>query len=259
MEVKIREDYKVLVPSLSESEYEQLKESIRTNGLYTPIIVNPDGEILDGHNRFKICQELGIAPKIEVKAFDTPEQEGIFVIEANLKRRQLNEPQRIKLVHEKLEPLEKELARKRQLAGLNKGPLASSISNEINGTEEAQQEENNGSTIDKMAEASDTSSTTYYRTTTVLDKGTEEVKEQMLSGEISQSKAYDITTKQESKRKPRTERKDRGLKDYLLLPSSQFAAIVQAVEDAKSKGESSIKLYHNKHEVKSIGAITLEP
>jgi ParB-like chromosome segregation protein Spo0J len=50
-------------------EYKILKESIRNKGLHLPIIVNQDNVIQDGHNRLKICQELGIEPQFEVKEF----------------------------------------------------------------------------------------------------------------------------------------------------------------------------------------------
>ena len=46
-----------------------LKNSISNKGLHLPIIINQDNVILDGHNRLKICQELGIEPKFEVKEF----------------------------------------------------------------------------------------------------------------------------------------------------------------------------------------------
>jgi hypothetical protein len=35
---------------------------------YYPIVVNPTGEILDGHHRYKICKELHIPIKKESKS-----------------------------------------------------------------------------------------------------------------------------------------------------------------------------------------------
>ena len=59
-QAKINPEYASLVPELSPEEYESLKQSIKEKGLYVPIIVNQDGIVLDGHHRFKACQELGI-------------------------------------------------------------------------------------------------------------------------------------------------------------------------------------------------------
>src|SRR5215208_4170992 len=53
--IKIDEEYSRLVYQLLKSDYEILKQSIKENGLYTPIVINQDGIILDGHHRYKAC------------------------------------------------------------------------------------------------------------------------------------------------------------------------------------------------------------
>ena len=58
-DIKINPEYSKLVNPLSKLEYEVLKNSISNKGLHLPIIINQDNVILDGHNRLKICQELG--------------------------------------------------------------------------------------------------------------------------------------------------------------------------------------------------------
>jgi ParB-like chromosome segregation protein Spo0J len=58
--ITTNQEYADLVPPLSTEEYESLKESIKQNGLWVPIVVNNQGVVLDGHHRFKACQELGI-------------------------------------------------------------------------------------------------------------------------------------------------------------------------------------------------------
>ena len=63
MMLKTKQEYASMVPELSKEEYESLKQSIKENGLWVPIVVNNDGVILDGHHRYKACKELGI--KIE--------------------------------------------------------------------------------------------------------------------------------------------------------------------------------------------------
>ena len=109
-DIKISEEYYRLVPPLPTEEYNQLKSSIRTNGLYLPIIINENGIILDGHHRFKVCNELKIQPKYKIKKFENKTDEIIFVGECNLQRRQLTPLQRIALVS-KLEPFYKEKAK----------------------------------------------------------------------------------------------------------------------------------------------------
>ena len=127
--IKINLEYSKLVSPLSNQEYEMLKDSIKKDGLHYPIVVNSKGEILDGHHRYKICKELDIPIKSEIKHFDDPIEEKRFVIDINLKRRQLNDFQKAELAY-KLEDIYKEQARLRQLSKLKnvKDKLPSSVS-----------------------------------------------------------------------------------------------------------------------------------
>ena len=88
-QIRISPEYASLVSELLPEEFESLKQSIKkANGLYVPIIVNQDGIILDGHHRYKACQELGIEPETIVKEFSDKLEEQLFVIDCNLIRRQ---------------------------------------------------------------------------------------------------------------------------------------------------------------------------
>jgi ParB-like chromosome segregation protein Spo0J len=73
-ELRINKEYASLLPPLPDSEYEALKLSVKQNGQHDPIEVNRDGIILDGiildgHHRFKACEELKIEPKITIHDF----------------------------------------------------------------------------------------------------------------------------------------------------------------------------------------------
>src|SRR5215204_6826347 len=89
-QIRINPEYSSLVPELSIEEYESLKQSIKENGLYIPIIINQEGIVLDGHHRYKACQEIGLKPKTSVREFKDRLDEKLFVIDCNLMRRQLN-------------------------------------------------------------------------------------------------------------------------------------------------------------------------
>jgi len=89
--IYVDNEYKLMVPRPSTEQRQALKESIKKNGLLNAIIVNPEGKVLDGHTRFDICSELNIIPKLEVRKFDNLNDERMFVITSNLKRRHLTE------------------------------------------------------------------------------------------------------------------------------------------------------------------------
>lgn len=116
-ELNINPEYASLVSPLSDQEYKDLKASLTENGQYIPIIVNGQFVVLDGHHRLKACQEIGIEPKFMLKRFDDPLLEQIFVIDTNLKRRHLNNFQRIELAL-KARPILKLIARKNSSANL---------------------------------------------------------------------------------------------------------------------------------------------
>jgi hypothetical protein len=78
-----------------------------------PVIVNKAGIVLDGHNRFRACKELGIPLQYHTKGFDDPLEEKKFIIEVNLNRRHLTEFQKAEQGY-LLEGIEGELAKRRQ-------------------------------------------------------------------------------------------------------------------------------------------------
>lgn len=102
-----------------------------------------------------------------------------FVIEANLKRRHLTDFQKAELGH-LLEPIESELARRRQ-ATLNNKETASV---QMNLSEEK------GQTRDIVAKKVGLSPTTYQRAKIIIEKAPEELKEKVRSGETSINYAY---------------------------------------------------------------------
>jgi N6-adenosine-specific RNA methylase IME4 len=79
-----------LFPLMEGAEFAALVDDIRVNGLHEPIVVH-DGQVLDGRNRYRACEELGIDSAMRVHDGSDPLA---FVISANLQRRHLNESQR---------------------------------------------------------------------------------------------------------------------------------------------------------------------
>lgn len=77
-------------PMMTGREFEELKADILANGVREPAWVL-DGKILDGRNRAKACEELGVDLPCQVYGGDDPFG---FVISLNLHRRHLNESQR---------------------------------------------------------------------------------------------------------------------------------------------------------------------
>src|SRR5262245_42823053 len=102
-----------IFPLMEGTEFEALKADIAANGLREPIWTF-DGQIVDGRNRYRACQELGIEPA-------TCEWNGRgslvkFVVSLNLHRRHLTSSQSAVVALEGEPWLAKE-AKERQRAG----------------------------------------------------------------------------------------------------------------------------------------------
>lgn len=85
--------YADAAPPLSPSVYDALKESIEELGIQSPILVDKEKNVLDGHHRLKIAAELGLPPEeIPLKVRSVPRSEPEryrLAVEINAKRRQV--------------------------------------------------------------------------------------------------------------------------------------------------------------------------
>lgn len=81
-----------LFPLMRADEFDGLVADIREHGQREPIVLH-DGLVLDGRNRLRACEVLGIAPRtVEWDLNGKPPE--AFVISMNLHRRHLSESQR---------------------------------------------------------------------------------------------------------------------------------------------------------------------
>lgn len=95
-------DYQVM-PNLNADEYKELKEDIAQRGVMVPIEFDENGNILDGHHRLQICNELGIKdyPKV-IRAGMTEEEKRTHARKLNMARRHLTQEQRRELIRQQL-------------------------------------------------------------------------------------------------------------------------------------------------------------
>lgn len=83
-------EYASLFPMMPETEIQALAADMRENGQHEAIMTL-DGEILDGRNRYRACQIVGMTPWL--MAYQGEDPLG-FVVSHNLCRRHLTESQR---------------------------------------------------------------------------------------------------------------------------------------------------------------------
>lgn len=73
-------------PMLPEGELAELAESIRANGLRNPIVITPEGLVLDGRNRLAACELVDVEPATVVYDGDDLAE---YVIDCNVTRRNM--------------------------------------------------------------------------------------------------------------------------------------------------------------------------
>jgi ParB-like chromosome segregation protein Spo0J len=82
------------LPNLAPWTYEALKQSIRRWGVILPVVKDENGNIIDGHQRVRACEELGITdyPVLTLAGLgDEEKRDHAFIL--NLVRRRLNQQQ----------------------------------------------------------------------------------------------------------------------------------------------------------------------
>lgn len=189
--LKVNPEYKELVPRLTDEEYAALETSIlHYQRAFEPIKINKKDEILDGHTRFEICTKYSLYFDTQVMDFPTVNDEKIYIIEANLERRQLNDFNKTEL-YAKLEPLYTERSKedKEKQRNPETGKFEPLCSNEHDGKK--------GKARDKVAKLAGVSPTTYHRAKTVLEKGSPETIQKARDGKISITRAYMGVTQKE--------------------------------------------------------------
>jgi ParB-like chromosome segregation protein Spo0J len=101
------------LPALAPDDYRRLRDSIAERGVEVPIVVDEDGNVLDGHHRARIAAELGVYCPRTVRDGMSDAEKRLLAVELNLARRQLTDGQKV-LLGRMIEPDVAERARKRQ-------------------------------------------------------------------------------------------------------------------------------------------------
>ena len=168
-----------IFPLMSHDAFAALKNDIQQHGLALPIELF-EGKILDGRNRYRACQHLGIeAATCEIKLgkggnFCPVE----FVLSLNFHRRHLNASQRA-MVAARAKNYYADQAKKRMVAGKKPDPSANL-------------HQGNGKASEQAGAAVNVSARSVAHASNVLKKGSEELVKAVDSGQVSVSKAAKI-------------------------------------------------------------------
>ena len=87
-----------LLPPLSGEQLAALEADLLQNGCYSPVIVNEELVIVDGHNRYEICNKLDIPYEIKEQSFSGRDEVIAWICANQLGRRNISEEPRKYLI-----------------------------------------------------------------------------------------------------------------------------------------------------------------
>ena len=196
--MQIDEEFKNLIPKLTDDEIKQLEENILEEGCREPLVIW-NNTIIDGHNRYKICTENNIDFKTVEKNFNNREEVKMWIYKNQLARRNLNDAQKIEIA-KKIKEGESKLAREKQLSKLKQNNVNANLAQMENTvyvnstqTEEGNDEAEKINVNKEIADMVGVSECTVARYNTIQNKAPEEIQNAVKDNVISINKGYEIT------------------------------------------------------------------
>lgn len=205
-----------LLPPLTQEQLEALEADLVQNGCYSPIIVNEDMVIVDGHNRQRLCEKHGIPYRMAVFSFADMLEAKQWAIDNQKGRRNLEKWELGKIAL-KLRPEVEARARANQSAAggdkFGEGPLLTTLSEAISPV----------STRKELADSIGIGEVTMGKVMQIDEHAPAAVREALDNKDLSINQGYSIT------------------KQVQALPEEQREeAAAQAVELAKAKKEIQV-------------------
>jgi hypothetical protein len=97
MIIKIDSEFEKRIPKLRKEELDLLERSLLADGCLEPLTTwlrGGDDYIIDGHNRFRLCEKLGVTFTVNRVEFENKDEALLWIDRHQLGRRNLNDTQR---------------------------------------------------------------------------------------------------------------------------------------------------------------------
>jgi N6-adenosine-specific RNA methylase IME4 len=205
-DLRIDEEFHALIPPLSQDEYNDLETSILAEGCRDALVAW-DGILIDGHNRFDICERHGFPFNVVELDFENRDEVIVWICSNQMARRNITQVAKDMLAL-RMKPALTRLAKQRMSQGVAESATPSKVRDEI-------------------AETAGTSGRGIAQTETILESAPEALKEAALSGEVSRNRAYELTRR------------------LLQLPEEQREAALRLSGDSTDKADTLIRLYES--------------
>ena len=212
MQLKVKKEFRDLIPPISPEEYGDLEKSIIKEGCREPLMIW-EGTIVDGHNRYKICSKHDIKFRTQDIKFESDAEAKIWIIENQFSRRNISKADRASLALKRKDIIEKKAKEKQIREGKSLGgkPTLSMKSSE--GSIDTRKE------IAKHAGVSEDT----IRKVEIIEKIDPEAMKKIRNNEVSINQVYKNITLGEKKEKVKEKFKQKGIEDF---PKGKFQVIL---------------------------------
>ena len=246
----IHPELKKLLPPLSEKEYAGLEKDILERGCLSAI-VTWNGAIVDGHNRYEICQKHGLPFEVRPLEFASLDDARFWAWTHQDNRRNLTQYQRGKIALQ-FKPMlvakakEKESARKMTLQ------------NSVKSNKEC-------NTCQELADIADVSRDTIARIEYLEEHADDETKEKLCQGKTSINKEYTRfksqggATKKEKAAKPKSPRTKKAKAELPVAeqktpqtPASKNVPCIEELNHALTTTLKDIRRDHPDHLLRNL-------
>ena len=184
--VKIKEEFKKLIPALTKEEYKQLENNCIAEGIREKILIW-NGFIIDGHNRYEISLKWDLEIQTETKHFKDEEAVKEWMILNQFGRRNLSNYQRSVLALQ-LEEVFSNKAKENLIKGGKVSQEGLQISAKAIDTRK------------ELSKVANVSHDTIAKVKKIQAQASEEVKAKLSTGEVSINSAYQEIKKEEKKK-----------------------------------------------------------
>ncbi|MFA4973863.1 MAG: DNA N-6-adenine-methyltransferase [bacterium] len=174
-QLTVDHEFHALIPPLSADERAALEASLLAEGCRDALVVWND-TLLDGHNRYEICQAHSIPFETVARDFETRDAAKLWIIDNQLARRNLPPYERSRLA----------LLRKPLVAKLAEDRMKVGIAN-------PDQISDQGRTLDILAAIADVSHDTIHKVEVIERDAPAPIREAARAGEMTPNRAYNLT------------------------------------------------------------------
>lgn len=175
-----------LLPPLSEEQVAALEKDLLQNGCYSPIIVNEDLVVVDGHNRQRICTQHYLPYKMAVFAFDDLLEAKQWALDTQKGRRNLDKWELGKIALKLRPEIEARAKANQSAAGGDKytgKPLSATLPKAVESVD----------TRKELAASVGLGERTMGKVMQIDEHATNAVKEALDNKELSVNQGYNIT------------------------------------------------------------------